>query len=246
MKKRLLKNDKTSFIAGGGRFGTEALKYLIENNYEVIVADPDKNCRARNEINEFYDDLKEIDYFKNKKSKLIKGNASKILLKIIKDLKPNIVVPATPGHFLAKFVQKRIKKMGYETKPAKEITTKLKKKIPKELINKADIKNGTIITSYMREEMLCKSNCRQPPDICPKTGITKENPMYEILRNILSELDFRHRVFRSEQLTDGVGGVKGKRIINLLEDELKDTNHHFAIGTSCSCHGVLTILEVDN
>ena len=52
-------------------------------------------------------------------------------------------------------------------------------------------------------------------------------------------------IFRSRQLTGGLGAIDGKELRSLLErlGNLRKT-FTLAIGTACDCHGILNLAEV--
>ncbi|MCK5433871.1 MAG: hypothetical protein KAI42_01100, partial [Dehalococcoidales bacterium] len=81
--------------------------------------------------------------------------------------------------------------------------------------------------------------------ICPVTKRKKPAPMYGLLEFSVSEAVDYHKIFISRQF-DGVGGVAGAKVKKTLKYLASLTPpYSLAIGVSCRCHGILSLLKVE-
>ena len=116
--------------------------------------------------------------------------------------------------------------------------------LPHKLVLSTDEKSGILISSYMAKGLRCKEGCVQRR-ICPVTKIKKPAAMYELLEFSVAEAIDCYKIFISHQF-DGVGGVPGEVVKKTL-DYLASLAppYTLAIGTSCRCHGILSLFKVE-
>ncbi|MEM4576394.1 MAG: hypothetical protein QW701_02885 [Candidatus Nezhaarchaeales archaeon] len=94
------------FIAGGGFFGSKALREA-SNYASIVVVDVDKDCLASKDV-ELVVSLEGLskEHFKSLKSILVVGDSSSVLSKaLLLGFKPSLVIPAIPRHFAADFLK---------------------------------------------------------------------------------------------------------------------------------------------
>jgi len=84
-----------------------------------------------------------------------------------------------------------------------------------------------------------------PKDFCASTGRPKLTSMDKLLQFSVYNLMDTSTIFRSRQLTGGLGAIDGKELYSLLKrlDSLHKT-FTLAVGTACDCHGNLTLTKV--
>ncbi len=251
----MIEDGDIVICVGGGFFGTKAAISLKKRGARVIIIDSDRGCEAirRNISDRILHEFSPEDVFLSLdggKAVMIIGDGIDIFLRLLDVETPEFVIPAINGHFVGMLVKRWIEKSsdGKRTVGAAEKLREVLSGIPGRLVLLSDEKDGVIITSYMPMGGRCEDGCKQGK-ICPVTGISRPAPMYEILRFSVDDFfDFK-MIFRSIQM-DGVGGIKGKEIrkmLNKLGRLLGEkTAFTAAVGTSCSCHGILNLLEISS
>lgn len=90
----------------------------------------------------------------------------------------------------------------------------------------------------------CPDDCPEPEGFCTFTGLAREEPLHQTLAG-LSAPGMRTAVLRSHQMAPGVGGYRVDDLLALRE-RLRDQAGRWLLGTACSCHGVLSALEISN
>ncbi len=218
---------KFSLIIGGGKFGTKAAKYLLENSKPFIVLDKDEKPLVTKTFDLIRLNLDEINHMDSSKNYFVKGDMVDALT-LIEKVKPEYVFPTAPIHIAAMLVKEK-----YGLKVWDEGINHFLAGIPLKII--VSIGKGTVVVSYNRDKP-CKQNCNAPP-ICPVTKLKKPCPMYDLLQFAVPEAI----ILRSYQLEPGLGALKGNEIIKVLE-KCKGKSS-VIIGTACKCHGVITALR---
>ena len=70
---------KLVFVMGGGKFGTNALRYLKSKGSKVLVVDIDPNCKATPEADIQADSLDAWNSLKNGQPAFLVGDAHKLV-----------------------------------------------------------------------------------------------------------------------------------------------------------------------
>jgi hypothetical protein len=235
---------KLAFVMGGGKFGTNALKYLKNNGAKVLLADLNPDCMAKSQTDVQTDKHDIFGSLMNGQAAFIQGNAIDLLLQLLEQKIPDLIVTAIPGNAVAKIVESWLSKQDIKLEPNKELLPKVLNNIPSSLVSVADPETGVIVVSYMPADKRCRESCIPPKTICATTGRPKLAPMDKLLNFGIYELADVSAVLVSRQLTGGLGGIEGKDLHALLK---KLDNHvvpySLAVGTACNCHGVLNLTK---
>jgi len=156
-----------------------------------------------------------------------------------------LVVTAIPGNAAAKVVKSWLSKRGYKLEPYRTVIPRVLENIPKSLVSFVDEDSAVIVVSYMPSHMRCRENCMPPKDFCASTGRPKLTSMDKLLEFSVYNLMDTSTIFRSRQLTGGLGAIDGKELHSLLK-RLETVHKTFtlAIGTACDCHGILNLTKV--
>jgi hypothetical protein len=240
-----LVRGKTVFIMGGGKFGTNALRYLKANGCKIIVADINPDCQAKSEVTVQTNVLKVLDSLKNGHAAFLEGNAIDLLLAIMEKSVPDLIVTAIPGNIIAEVVKGWLAKHKLKLETYNEVIPKVLENIPKSLLSFVDKDLGVVIVSYMPAPMRCRKNCMPPKNVCALTGRTKLTSMDRLLKFCVYNQTDISRILLSKQLTGGLGAVEGIKLCSLFEQlEKLHAPYTLAIGTACDCHGVLNLLKI--
>jgi len=241
----MLLKGKLVFVMGGGNFGTNALRYLKAKRSKVLVADVNPDCMAKSKVTVQAADLDVADSLVDGHAAFLVGDAVEFLLNLLETKVPDLVVTAIPGNTVAKVVVGWLAKRGYKLEPYRTAIPRVLENIPKSLVSFVDEDSAVIVVSYMPSHMRCRDNCMPPKDFCASTGRPKLTSMDKLLRFSVYNLMDTSTIFRSRQLTGGLGAIDGKELHSLLK-RLDDLHKPFtlAVGTACDCHGVLNLLKV--
>ena len=242
-----LLKDKLIVIAGGGYFGTEALISAKESLAKIILIDEIPDCKA----NKFADErLNGIDLDKaiNAKANYVKFfvcDAVRFLADFLKRATPDYIAPAIPGHLAGKLVKKWLEDEGFKIKVESKLIREVLDDIPKSMVIYCDEDLGIIITSYMPKGSLCKIPCDQPIGFCPTTGKPKAGPMYKVLEHATWNKVKVSKILISHKLQTNVGCFRGEELTRFLSSiENMERPYSLAIGTACTCHGILNLFSV--
>jgi hypothetical protein len=240
MKYTGIKEGELLVCLGGGYFGAKAARLGKECKARTMVIDKNPDCAAR-EIVDIV--LTKQGTIEAGQVSLIVGDAMEILFSILEREVPQWIIPAVPGHSLGKLVKSWLTAKGLKVVSDGGLLTEVLAGLPHRLVLSADEKSGILVTSYMAQGMNCKTNCSQPR-ICPVTKVKKPAPMYELLEYSVTEAVDCYKIFISRQF-DGVGGVPGAAV-KKTSKYLASLNppYTLAIGTSCGCHGILSLFKV--
>lgn len=230
---------KLVFVAGGGRFGSYAVKYCRDVGMAIIVADVNKSCRASRYVDKIVENIsipREGDAY------LVIGDAPRVLLNMYRlGIVPDIVIPTVPGHLMGKFFKFYLEEKGFGVYPDIE---SLEKIILSGLLNDViidiDRVNAVIVASYMPKGMFCITPCPEP-DICPVTGRIKKIPMYKLL-DMAMKITSYTITLESKQIASGIGGIEGKDIVKYIERLTTEQPQRIAITTACKCHAIANLM----
>jgi S-adenosylhomocysteine hydrolase len=241
----MLLKGKLVFVMGGGNFGTKALKYLKAKRSKVLVADVNPDCMAKSEVTVQTAGLDVTDSLVDGQTAFLVGDAVELLLSLLETKVPDLIVTAIPGNAAAKIVESWLAKRGYKLEPYLKVIPRVLENIPKSLVSLVDEDSAVIVVSYMPSHMRCRENCMPPKDFCASTGRPKLTSMDKLLKFSVYNLTDASTVFRSRQLTGGLGAIDGKELYSLLK-QLGSLHKTFtlAVGTACDCHGILNLTKV--
>ncbi len=237
----VIKEGDLLVCLGGGYFGTKAARLGRECKARTLIIDTNPDCAAREIANVV---LTEPGTIKAGQVSLIVGDATEILSGILEGETPKWIIPAAPGHSLGKFINSWLRAKGLKVASGGDLLTEVLAGLPNRLVLSTDEKSGILISSYMVKGLRCKADCSQF-GICPVTKRKKPAPMYGLLEFSVSEAVDYHKIFISRQF-DGVGGVAGAKVKKTLKYLASLTPpYSLAIGVSCRCHGILSLLKVE-
>ncbi len=241
MKRAVIKEGDLLVCLGGGYFGAKAARLGKECKARTLIIDTNPDCAAREIVDVV---LTGQGTIKAGQVSLIIGDAMEILFGILEGEVPQWIIPAVPGHSLGKFVSSWLRAKGLKVASGGDLLTGVLAGLPHRLVLSADKKSGIIISSYMPKGLRCKTDCSQLRT-CPVTKRRKPAPMYELLEFSASEAVDYYKIFISRQF-DGVGGVWAAEVKRALKYLASLTPpYSLAIGVSCRCHGILSLLKVE-
>jgi hypothetical protein len=241
---RMMLKGKLAFVMGGGKFGTNALRYLKAKGSKVLVSDINPDCTAKSEVTVQADGLAVADSLADGQAAFLLGDAVELLLSLLETKVPELVVTAIPGNAAAKVIESWLSKLGYRLEPYRTVIPRVLESIPKSLVSFVDESSAVIVVSYMPSNMRCRENCMPPKDFCPVTGRPKLAPMDKLLRFSVHNHTDASTILRSMQLTSGLGAIDGKELHSLLKQlENLHKPYTLAIGTACDCHGILNLIK---
>lgn len=245
MSKDYQVEDKFAYVMGGGKFGTEALRYLKSNGAKVLVADLDPTCRAKTEVDTETVIVDIRDSLKNGQAALIVGDAVEHLVDLLEADAPDLVVTAIPSNAIAKVVINWLSKFGYKFESYQNVIQRVLKNIPESLVSFVNKESAIIVVSYMPSNMLCIENCMPPKNFCASTGRPKLTTMNRLLDFSVYGLIDLGGILESKQLTGGLGAIKGSQLFSFLKKlEKSQESFTLAVGTACDCHGIINIFKV--
>jgi hypothetical protein len=202
-------------IAGFGKFGRLAFERLTAQfpNGELIVID------------------KRIDRsvpIGGRRISAIEGDAVQYLLNAPGLEADDFLIPMTPFHLAASYVQERRPGTAYvPVPPGLESIT------PNPVIlNESNL-------CCTKSSVLCPDDCPEG-DYCMVTGEPRTQPLYDMLAR-LSAPGYSMAVQRSFQALPGIGGFP---LGDLWRIERGLPEGKILLATSCKCHGIVTALHV--
>lgn len=236
---------KLVFVMGGGKFGTNALKYLTSKGARVVVVDVNPDCAASSKVDVKAADLDATNSLTDGQSAFLVGDAVNHLLLLLETKVPDFVVTAIPGNAIAKVVENWLSKRGYTFEPHQEAVSDVLENIPQSLVSFVDETSAVIVVSHMPPNMRCREGCMPPKGFCATTGRPRLAPMNKLLEfAAYNNTDFS-RILWSQDLTGGLGAIDEKELRSLLKQlEAHQKPFTLAIGTACDCHGVLNLAKI--
>lgn len=216
-----------SLVVGGGKYGSEAVDYLLSKSKPFVVVDESEECYVLKNYKLKRVRVEEIRKIDASTNYFLKGGISEAL-KVIEIIKPEYIFTTAPIHVAAALI-----KVKYNLKEWNEGINYVLAGIPFKVV--ISVGRGSAVVSYNRDKT-CKLKC-EAPEVCPITKIKKPCPMYELLRFAAPD----GIILQSHQLKPGLGALNGKEVLDLLES-CKDKDK-IVVGTACKCHGVVTALK---
>ncbi len=204
-------------VIGGGKYGLEAVEYLMRKSMSFVLFDSNPKCLAASKLG----------LRVNERNGIVVGGIEKVA-EIFDALKPDLVFPTAPVHVAAEMI--RIK-LGYRPEP--KAVDCILPSLPQKLIVSAG--RGGIVLSYNRDYD-CIPKC-SAPDICPVTKIKKPCPMYELVRFAIPD----GFLLVSHQIEPGLGAIKGEDVRNAIR--WAEKREEVIVATACRCHGVISALR---
>ena len=273
-------------ILGGGNYGIKALNHSlkIKKKYILIIDKKiPKNLGVEFNIiknwHDLHDLIMKIEFFSKNKNQtniasekrvyFYKSDIEKIFT-IFNYGIPEYIIPVVPIHFSGKYVQFLMKNLTEYIENIFSISNnindaifgELTKSFPNNIVLSKSSKNGIILLSWAKENEICPDNCIGPPNYCSTFKRNKDNTIIEYIEknsnsNGIEEIcPVNYILFKSEQLTGGLGAILGKEfkknIVNLLFamiEMIKNNNCTEKLGiigisTACNCHGVINYFEI--
>lgn len=208
-----------NIIAGGGKYGCEAIDYHRKREIAFILVDVDPQCLAVKKYN-----LKPRDTVNKSSKSFILGD-----MKTVTDLMEKsdflYLFPTAPIHVAAELA-----KIKFNLIPWPEAIDAILAKIPPSIILRAG--RGNLVVSYNRDQD-CIDKC-ETPKICPSTEKSKPTTMDKLMRFACPQGIF----LESYQMAPGMGALKISEIKNLFNRIEKEEK--FVVATTCDCHGVFS------
>lgn len=233
---------KLVFVMGGGKFGTNALRYLKAEGAKILIVDVNPDCRAKSKVDFQINKLGVSESLADGQAAFLVGDAVEILVALLETKVPDLTVTAIPGNAVAKVVEVWLSKRGIKLEPYRKIIPKVLDNIPKSLVSFVDVDSGVIVVSYMPSHMRCRENCMPPKGVCASTGKPKLASMDKLLEFSVYNLVDVSGILWSRQLTGGLGAIDRKEFCSLLKQlENLSKNCTLAVGTACDCHGILSL-----
>lgn len=208
-----------NIIAGGGKYGCEAIEYHRSRKKTFILVDKDPGCLAIKKYN-----LKPCLNVDEQTESFFQGDMNTVL-ELIQNLDLVYLFPTAPIHVAAELA-----KLKFELRPWPEVVNMILSKIPSSVVLKSG--KGNLIVSYNRDED-CIDKCRTPA-FCPSTNKSKPCTMDKLMRFAYPQGIF----LVSYQMAPGMGALKIseiKKFFNCVAKEKK-----FVVATTCDCHGVFS------
>ncbi|MEI9475020.1 MAG: NAD-binding protein [Deltaproteobacteria bacterium] len=209
------------FIAGCGHFGKQAVKQLLgkSRRSQIVVVDKDKEA---------------LQTVSSLPVEVIAGEGVHCLDHLLSQGRNfDYIVPAVPFHFILEFILAKMTPWGAKRDVIPSLSG---------LPNPIKGKTGDLYTSLA--DFLCPEDCPEPSTYCSFTGRKRPKPLYKLLMETRGS--FEPRVIRSYQLGLGVGGIRLKTLLDLVEDvrKWKPTDPLLLISTASRCHGVTSALSL--
>ncbi len=239
--------DKLIVVAGGGFFGTKAVRLGKDINARVGVIDNRIDCEASKFVDEIIEkeDIQRTLDIDAGSATLFVCDAVDFLVRLLGITTPDFIFPAMPGNLSGKLIKRQLECEGFVVESKSEVTKKVAKDIPESLIFLCDENMGVIITSYMFKGDMCKIPCDQPTDFCPTTGRLKMGPMHRILAYATHDKVTLSKILVGRLFGESVGSFEGPEFASFLSDVKRlKAPYTLAIGTACDCHGILNLFSI--
>ncbi len=211
---------KRVLVVGGGRFGERAVRYAREHGARVTLVDRDPACPARALVDAaaFWprDALAAFDD--------------------VLRLGPDWVVPTLPRHLVADWLRVR-----FGLGPHPQGVDYVSDRLAPALICRAEPAAGMVVASFMADGQ-CPPTCLPPDGHCRLTGQPRPAPLYRLLEfAVWGGFDLA-RVLVSQQWVGGLGALRMADVVALVGAVENEKPRTLAVGTACTCHGVLNCL----
>ena len=231
------------FIAGGGYFGSIAVKSLKEMKARIVVADVDENCRAGECVDKAINTPTMVSP-SDGEAYLVVYDCVNYLIEMFRGgVMPDIIVPAVPGNFIGRFFKSYLESEGFNVNPdSSSISMVLRNNVLNDVIIDVNTENCVIVVSYMLKGFKCRTPCIQPKT-CPVTGRTKKTPMYLLLEQAIDNISYP-KIFQSHLINPNIGGIRGEIIYTFLNEFISSYESKVAIGAACKCHGIVNFFKI--
>jgi len=234
--------DRYALVLGGGKFGTIAARFLIGCGSKVIIVDVKDDCEAHALVNSEIDPLDRDAELEPGDVLFFCGDALEFFERFIEIRIPFIVVTAITRHFAGVFAEKILSE-GHEVRYDLTRVRDRFDEVSEEIDYGVFEQDGIATASYMPFGMVCPEDC-YPGKVCTVTGKRRGRPMYEILADVMKDLDLAI-VLASYQLGRGGGGVLGEDLVRMREQLRGFDEGVCGVATACLCHGVLNTFRVE-
>jgi len=151
---------------------------------------------------------------------------------LIKDRKPDWIIPALPVHLAAEWL---LLNLGSKGLKRIELPPTLDRLVPHPIHGT----DGNLYVSHA--DFRCPEDCDEPGDICSITGDGRKSDMFKLLGNLVLD-PFMSLNIRSHQLGPGIGGYRPGQLL-ALKGRVEQARGPILLSTACRCHGVITGLE---
>ncbi|MEM2510690.1 MAG: hypothetical protein QXY40_07575 [Candidatus Methanomethylicia archaeon] len=234
---------KLILVAGGGYFGSIAVKSLKSMEAKIIVVDVNESCKASKYVDKVINTYT-IANPNEGEAYLVVYDCVKYLTEMVRsDIVPDIIVPAIPGHFIGRFIKSYLEAEGFNIDPdPSSMNMVLKSNILNNVALDINAEDSVIVASYMLKGLKCRIPCIQP-EICPVTDRIKKIPMYLLLELAIDNISYP-RIFQSHLISSDIGGIQGESISILLDEIISSNKLKVAIGTACKCHGIVNFFKI--
>lgn len=253
---------KKLIIAGGGKFGKNAVNFAKKNNYKTILIDNNPKCFASKHMNKKFESLEDL----NLKIEQIKPGEIyfliqdiSIIYKLITKFNPEYVIPVVPIHLIAMILKTFLLTNTINLNPNVNLTKDFIKKVNKDLMLSYNVEEGVVYLSHAKFDEICPENCSCPPNYCPNFKREKSITITEYFKKFYNasgviKIEINEpceiiNINESYQLKPGLGGLKGKdikKVLGKLKNNLNlilNQKCNFITATSCNCHGVINFYK---
>nr|MDO8098573.1 hypothetical protein [Candidatus Njordarchaeota archaeon] len=238
-----------AFIAGGGKYGSGALKWFLKKRgWKVVVCDEDERCQVSAIVGTIVKLEESGGFTQIEKPTLLVGDAGDALSQFYSDETiPKIVIPCVPFHLAAKVLTVYLARRGLKVQPSFEPLRLAFEKAHLEGVEyKLNQDHALAVASKMPFDLQCVSGCNQP-QMCPVTKRKLLKPMYDLTAETLSygKVDYV-KVLRSHLLAPNIGGFLGEELKQTLDLCIKEEPFTVGLATACSCHAVMNIIRIED
>jgi hypothetical protein len=209
-------------IAGGGKYGCEAVEYQRKKGRGFVLVDKDPNCLAVKKYG-----LKPAVHVEEEGEYFFQGDVGTVL-ELIERLKPEYVFPTVPNHLVAELAKSK-----FELAPWDEEINSILPNLPSTVILRAG--RGNLIVSYNRDKD-CLEKC-EAPEVCPSTRMRKPCTMDRLMKFACPE----GFILISHQMAPGMGALKGSELLEFFS--WAEKKERFVVATACNCHGFFTAFK---
>jgi len=240
---------KMAFVAGGGRYGSGALKFFLKTpEWKAVICDENEKCEASHLVRTSTKLSGVNDVLGMTQPRLIIGDAVETLTQLLlQGIVPDVVVPCVPFHFAAKVLTSYL---THKTLCVQPLVQPLKEAFEESQLQgieyRIDDRHALAVASKMPFNLRCAAGCNQP-QICPVTKKELRKPMYDVIADLLKLTKVKFtKVLRSHLLSSNVGGFSGEELKRSLDFTAMDKPRTLALATSCSCHAVINAFRIED
>ncbi|MBN2231691.1 MAG: hypothetical protein JW781_02565 [Deltaproteobacteria bacterium] len=212
-----MNTERMYHVMGGGRFGTKAVRRLLELDAGCRIRVVETDAAARAGLPD------------GARLTVIGDDAVAYCCRLLAEPGPaDWIIPTVPVH-LAAAVIRRLVGRAFLPWPG----------LP-ELPGVATGPDGTLYASLA--DFICPDDCPQPADHCHQTGLPREKTLITLLADGLFTPERPVFILPSRQLAPGVGGYPAADLLSLHRAAAEFPDRPVVIGTACLCHGAATLM----